>query len=65
MKKITIIPETITDIPNRVALERKVDFHARLPISLCDKLEKASKDKGILRNDILKMALEAFLGDKK
>ena len=60
MKKIVIKPETIDDI-TFTPLERILDFHARLPMSLIERLEKASKDKGILRNDILKMALEAFL----
>jgi len=60
MKKITITPKTIGDIPF-TPMDRILDFHARLPISLMERLEKASKDKGILRNDIVKMALEAFL----
>jgi len=55
------IPQTIDDLPTTIDVERKIDFHARLPITLCDRLEKASKEKGILRNDIVKMALEAFL----
>ena len=54
------IPETIDDLLV-VNLDRILDFHARLPLSLMEKLEKASKDKGIGRNDLVKMALEAFL----
>ena len=54
------MPETIDEIPI-IKVERILDFHARLPITLIEKLEKASREKNVLRNDIVKMALEAFL----
>ena len=54
------IPETIDEIPT-IKAERILDFHARLPMTLIEKLEKASREKNVLRNDIVKMALEAFL----
>lgn len=58
--RVVRIPETLSQLPKK-EVERILDFHARLPMTLIEKLEKASKEKGVLRNDIVKMALEAFL----
>ena len=61
MKKITVQPLSIADLPQAAKPEHILDFHARLPISLKDKLEDAAKEKNVKPNVILKLALEAFL----
>ncbi len=38
-----------------------VDFHARFPVSLRNKLREKAFDKGVLPNELLKFALRAFL----
>jgi len=52
---------TIEDIPIAQPNEDIVDFHARLPVSLRNKLRRQADERYIKPNEILKMALEAFL----
>ena len=60
MKKITFEPSTIDDLEPE-SQEIKVDFHARLPLSLYKQLEEVSKAKGYDRSELIVMALKAFL----
>jgi len=60
LKKITVQPLSINDLPV-VKTEFIVDFHARFPISLKEKLLDAAKKKGVGPNTIVNLAVEAFL----
>ena len=61
MKKITVQPSSINDLPEPQDIEIKVDFHARLPLSIYKQLEEASRVKSYDRSEIIVMALKAFL----
>ena len=61
MKKITFEPSTIDDLPEIKEQEIKVDFHARLPLSIYKQLGEASKEKGRERSELIVLALKAFL----
>jgi len=51
---------TIDDLPTIEPREDIVDFHARLPISQRNNLLEKSREKGLLPNALLKIALTAF-----
>jgi len=61
LKKITIEPSSIDDLPEIKEQEIKVDFHARLPLSIYKQLEIAAREKCYDRSDLIVMALKAFL----
>ena len=56
---------TIDDLPIRNKREPKIDFHAIIPVSLHARLEKATEETGYMRNELIIIALEAFLNYKK
>jgi len=60
-KRITVPMESIDDLPFAAPSEDIVDFHARFPVSLRNKLRVQSEQKGLQPNELLKIALRAFL----
>ncbi len=61
MKKLTIIPETISDLPKVREMERRVHVNLRILESLNKKLNQASIDTGYKKQVLVDRALEAFL----
>ena len=60
MKKITVQP-TIHDLKPEPERELRKDVSYRIPVSISNKLDKAAKDIGYSKNEIVIKALEAFL----
>lgn len=56
---------SINDLPTKIKREPRVDFHALIRVSLYNKFAEASEKTGYERNEILDMALESFLNNKK
>jgi len=55
------IINSIDDLPEPKDREIKVDFHARLPLSIYNQLGEASRKKGMERSELIVLALKAFL----
>ncbi len=64
MKKITLKPSTIDDLPI-IVKEAKVHLNFYQPVSVVKKLEEASKKTGHSKNEIVERALRAFLFKEK
>jgi len=60
LKKITVQP-TIHDLKPEPPKEPRKDYFARIPLSISNKLEQASRNTGRSKNEIIALALEAFL----
>jgi len=60
LKKITVQP-TIHDLTPVPQTEPKRDLAVRIPVSVWDNLNKAVKDTGYSKNQLVIKALEAFL----
>jgi len=61
MKKITVQPLSIDDLPKPEEHEPTLEFHTRLTLSNYQRLKEVAKEKGYPRNTLLNMALKAFL----
>ena len=61
MKKITIMPETVSDLPELKEQERRIHINLRILESLNKKLNQASIDTGYKKQVLVDKALEAFL----
>jgi len=60
LKKITVQP-TIHDLPPLLEGIARRDLAVRIPVPLWDNLNKAVKDTGYSKNQLVINALEAFL----
>ena len=60
MKRITIIPETLAEMPKKEE-EIRIPISTRLKKSIYEKLKQSSMDTGYSQTVILERALEAFL----
>ena len=60
MKKITIIPETLSQLPKRDR-EPLVSISVRIPLELDKKLTTKQREYGYNRQELVALALEAFL----
>ena len=61
MKKITIIPETLAELPRKEDREELIQLSIKMRKSLTKKLREKSLETGYPQQHILEMALEAFL----
>ena len=61
MKKITIIPETMSELPKKMKTEPLVHFNIMLRSSTVKKLREMSQEYGYPQQEIIDKALEAFL----
>lgn len=61
MKKITVMPETISQLPKKMKVEHLFHFNIMLRESMIKKLKEATTNSGYSQQEIIDKALEAFL----
>jgi len=65
LKKIIIssknIPETLAEAPKRMKIEPLVHMNFKLRLKMAEKLHHKSKESGYTKQEIVDMALKAFL----
>jgi len=61
MKKLTIMPETLAEMPKRMKTEPLIHVNVMLRPSLVKKLRDKSLESGYPQQEIIDKALEAFL----
>jgi len=64
LKKITVqpfIPETLAEAPKRLKGFPLIHVNFKLKPEMCDRLHSKSKESGYSKQEIVDMALEAFL----
>ena len=55
------IPETLSDAPKRMKMEPLVHVNFKLKLPMVERLQTKSKESGYTKQEIVDMALEAFL----
>ena len=61
MKKITIIPETISELGKKKPTEPRLNYNLRLRESTINRLREKSREYGYTQQEIVDKALEAYL----